>query len=150
MNTSDAPHSRFDISRIRNRCDEIAARLHDRLCDSGQDLQDRLPRDLDLSHHKLRHLLASLLDTLEAACLPETGRHRGASSDWLHIDPHHYVLIGEVLLETLEKELGDLSDAARHAWVKAFTLITDTLEDRRDEAAEQPANELQQMVPAPA
>ena len=132
MNAREIATIRADFARILERADDFAIQFYDRLFEIGPDLQQLLPIDLPQLRLKLLDTLTVLVDALDDGETARTALQAiGAQFGRLEVAPHHYVMIGEALLDTLERELGELGDTARHAWVKAYTLLSDQVAEAR-------------------
>jgi hemoglobin-like flavoprotein len=106
---------------------EVAAELfYNRLFELDPTLREMFPADLKEQGRKLMQMLAMIvsgldrLDTL-APAVEDLGR-RHVSYD---VRADHYPTVGNALLWTLEKGLGEsFTDDVREAWTAAFALLT--------------------------
>jgi hemoglobin-like flavoprotein len=52
------------------------------------------------------------------------------------VKEYHYAVVGEALIDTLEKGLGDaFTDDVREAWLAAYTILANTMKDAAAERA---------------
>jgi len=105
--------------------------FYNRLFEVAPATRGMFPVDMTDQKRRLAETLTlavSNLDDLDAVVpilkgLGQRHAHYGAQ-------PEHYVVVGEVLLWTLEQGLGDaFTDETRAAWSKVYGLVSDTMQE---------------------
>jgi methyl-accepting chemotaxis protein len=135
MSPTEIAIIRTDFARVAQDSDRFAASFYRRLAELDPDLRSCLPPDMRPQHLIFMQALSALVAALDRLdTLTVTIRDSFWGCHGFGIDPHHYVLVGEAFLDTLEQELGQLSDTARQAWVKTYTLLADAVTDAVAEA----------------
>ncbi len=107
----------------------VAGAFYAKLFTSHPAIKKMFPKDMEPQYVKLIDMLSAVVSRLdrldeltdEIAAMAE--RHVGYG-----VKPEHYKLVGEALLWTLEKGLGnDWTPAVKAAWTEAYTVLADTM-----------------------
>lgn len=92
-------------------------------------LKKLFPKDMEPQNVKLMDMLNTLvsrldrLDELSGEIAAMAERHVGYG-----VKPNHYKLVGEALLWTIEKGLGnDWTEPVKTAWAAAYTVLSETM-----------------------
>lgn len=117
------------FAAIRSDADLIAMRFYARLFFLDSSLRALFPHNMTEQGRKLITMLAFVVQGLDSPgeLLPHVvrlgERHRGYG-----VEDRHYATVGDALLWTLEKELGnEFTVEVRDAWTAAFTLLASTM-----------------------
>ena len=122
----------------------VAADLfYDRLFYMAPSLRHMFPDDLRDQKRKLMVMLATAvhsltdLDALAPKLMELGARHAGYG-----VRDHHYKIVGEALIWTLERGLADaFTPEVERAWVRVYLLIAATMQAGADEVATMQAAE---------
>ena len=122
----------------------VAADLfYDRLFYMAPSLRHMFPDDLRDQKRKLMVMLATAvhslsdLDALVPQLMTLGARHAGYG-----VRDHHYKVVGEALIWTLERGLADaFTPEVERAWVRVYLLISATMQACADEVATMQAAE---------
>jgi hemoglobin-like flavoprotein len=134
------PHA---VSLVQSSFREVAANaavvadlFYDRLFLLAPGVRPLFPEEMGEQKRKLVQMLALVVNGLARpeAILPaarELGRrHRGYGAE-----PAHYAVVGEALIWTLERGLGDAFTAeTREAWAAAFAMLSGVMIEAQMEA----------------
>ena len=133
-----------DIMLVRNTFDRVvpiagvaADLFYDRLFYMAPSLRQMFPDDLRDQKRKLMVMLATAvhsltdLDALAPKLMELGARHAGYG-----VRDHHYKVVGEALIWTLERGLADaFTPEVERAWVRVYLLIAATMQAGADEVA---------------
>jgi nitric oxide dioxygenase len=105
---------------------EAARIFYARLFEIAPEVRPLFPADLSEQGKKLMSVLAFVVNGLRA---PETIIPAAEKLAVRHLDygvgPQHYAPVGQALIDTLEKGLGDaFTPDVRQAWLAAYTLLS--------------------------
>jgi hemoglobin-like flavoprotein len=105
--------------------------FYDRVFELAPSVRPMFPDDLRDQKKKLMQMLGTAVTNLHqvdriAAAIQDMGRrHVGYG-----VEPAHYDIIGQALLDTLAKGLGDdFTPEVRQAWAETYDLIATTMKD---------------------
>ncbi len=105
--------------------------FYDRVFELAPSVRPMFPDDLRDQKKKLMQMLGTAVTNLHqvdriAAAIQEMGRrHVGYG-----VEPAHYDIVGQALLDTLAKGLGDdFTPEVRQAWAETYALIASTMKD---------------------
>jgi hemoglobin-like flavoprotein len=107
----------------------VAGAFYARLFTSHPGIKKLFPKDMEPQYVKLIDMLSAVvsrlerLDELTKEIEAMAERHAGYG-----VKPDHYRIVGDALLWTLEKGLGnDWNPAVKAAWTEAYTVLADTM-----------------------
>ena len=105
--------------------------FYDRVFELAPSVRPMFPDDLRDQKKKLMQMLGTAVTNLHqvdriAAAIQDMGRrHVGYG-----VEPAHYDIIGQALLDTLARGLGDdFTPEVRQAWAETYDLIATTMKD---------------------
>ena len=105
--------------------------FYDRVFELAPSVRQMFPDDLRDQKKKLMQMLGTAVTNLHqvdriAAAIQDMGRrHVGYG-----VEPAHYDIIGQALLDTLARGLGDdFTPEVRQAWAETYDLIATTMKD---------------------
>jgi hemoglobin-like flavoprotein len=138
-----APSAR-DLTLVRNSFDRVvpiagvaADLFYDRLFYLAPSLRGMFPADMRDQKRKLMVMIATAvqglhdLDTLVPQVKALGARHGGYG-----VEPAHYRIVGEALMWTLERGLGNaFTPDVRAAWSRVYALLAATMQDGARDAA---------------
>ncbi|HEU4326052.1 MAG TPA: globin family protein [Roseiflexaceae bacterium] len=122
------------------RYDEVASLFYERLFVLDPSLRRLFPKDMhdqrrklmmtfNIAVHGLRHPPSII------GALHELGRVHVVA----RVEPHHYDTVGQALLDTLHRVMGDLfTPEVEAAWRAAYALIATTMLEGAGQATTQP------------
>lgn len=117
---------RLSWARLQARATVVAARLYDGLFAQNPALRALFSEPPEAVGVKLMHMLDSAIHCgapsrpLQAVLLPLGLRHAGYG-----VRPAHYEIMGRVLMEVLQDELGDdFRPLLREAWIALFAELS--------------------------
>jgi hemoglobin-like flavoprotein len=109
---------------------EVAGELfYTRLFETAPSVRALFPDDVKPQAKKLMAMLGTIVANLDnlAQFLPQVRALATRHNDY-GAQPEHYAVVGEALLWTLEKGLGEhWSDEAKAAWTLAFTTLANVM-----------------------
>lgn len=133
---------RHTWSSVAPIADAAADLFYDRLFELDPQLKQLFEgTDLNAQKEKLVQALATTVANLDAigelaAALADLGRRHATYG----VVDAHYDTVGQALLWTLEKGLGDAWEpAAEQAWATAYRLVSETMKQGAAEAGQQAA-----------
>jgi nitric oxide dioxygenase len=107
----------------------VAGAFYAKLFTAHPGVKKMFPKDMEPQYVKLIDMLSAVvsrldrLDELTEEIEAMAERHVGYG-----VKPDHYRLVGEALLWTLEKGLGnDWNPAVKASWLEAYTVLSDTM-----------------------
>ncbi|MBV8838635.1 MAG: hemin receptor [Alphaproteobacteria bacterium] len=132
-----------DLALVRESFDKvvpiagIAADLfYERLFYLAPSLRHMFPADMRDQKRKLMVMVATAvqgLDDLDRLVPKLTAL--GAQHAGYGVEPHHYVIVGEALIWTLERGLGNaFTPDVRQAWTRVYGLLAAVMQDGASEA----------------
>lgn len=100
-------------------------------------LRPMFPTDMSDQKQKLMSMLAVVVTRLhEVEKILPTIRQLGRSHGRYGVTDEHYDIVGEALIWTLQKGLGDgFTDEERVAWIAAYTFLATTMKNAAAETA---------------
>jgi hemoglobin-like flavoprotein len=111
--------------------DQAADLFYDRVFELAPAARPMFPDDLREQKKKLMQMLGTAVtnlhqvDTIVAAIQDMGRRHVDYG-----VEPAHYDVVGQALLDTLAKGLGDdFTPAVKDAWAETYDLIASTMKD---------------------
>lgn len=114
--------------------DRVARAFYDRLFEVAPAVRPLFPDDLDAQAHKFVVTLEEIVRSVSD--LPDfvaRARDLGARHVGYHARASHYVVIGDVLFETLAQELGDrFTSEHEAAWRRAYHLLAEVMQEGAD------------------
>ena len=131
MNAAEITLVQNSFSKIVPVAGPAAALFYARLFELDPSLRPLFHGDMTEQGNKLMQVLALAVGSLErlATVLPAV-RQLGVKHVAYGVKESHYETVGEALLWTLEKGLGDdFTPAVRAAWAKTYALFADTMKD---------------------
>jgi len=110
--------------------DVAAGLFYDRLFATAPELRRLFPEDMSGQKRKLMAVLGTCVGKLhEFSALAPVVRDLGARHAGYGTRPEHYAIVGDALLWTLEKGLGDaFTPDIRSAWTKVYDLLAVTMQ----------------------
>ncbi len=143
MQTDNNAPTATDIALVRLTFDHVvpisgvaADMFYERLFYMAPSLRGMFPEDMRDQKRKLMVMLATAvqglhdLDRLVPQVKTLGARHAGYG-----VRPEHYAIVGEALIWTLERGLGDaFTTEVRLAWTRVYGLIAATMQDGAREA----------------
>jgi len=132
LNTDDIERVRSSFDRIWPISTRTATLFYDRLFEIAPEVRPLFRNDLDEQKRKFISTLAvivgSLDNTSKLVSLTDTlARQHGAFG----VQPAHYSLVGEALLWSLERGLGDnWTPGVAASWSKAYGIISTVMIER--------------------
>jgi hemoglobin-like flavoprotein len=137
-----APTER-DLVLVRDSFDKvvpmagIAADLfYERLFYLAPSLRRMFPEDMRDQKRKLMLMIASAVQgTHDLDRLVPQVKALGARHASYGVEPRHYAIVGEALIWTLERGLGNVfTPAVREAWTRVYALLTLVMQDGANDA----------------
>ena len=126
------------FTRLVPMQDAIAEFFYDRLFEVAPKLRELFPSDLRHQKRKLMQMIATAvgglnnLDKIIPAVKALGARHSGYG-----VTAAHYAIVGETLLWTLERGLGEgFTPEMRSAWAKVYGVLAATMQAGATEVAE--------------
>jgi nitric oxide dioxygenase len=118
------------FGRVRNDGDAVAALFYGRLFETAPEVRPMFRGDMTAQGRKLMTALALAVDSLTRLdslipALESLGRkHVGYG-----VQDHHYAIVGEALLWTLEKGLGlAWTPEAKDAWATTYSIVASVMQ----------------------
>ena len=137
LSTDDIALIRASFARVVPIQDAAADLFYDRLFAVSPKLRELFPADLREQKRKLIQMIATAvgglndLDKLVPAVKGLGARHSGYG-----VTATHYKIVGEALLWTLERGLGDdFTPEVRSAWAKVYRVLSTTMQAGAAEVA---------------
>lgn len=137
-----APTAR-DLTLVRDSFDKavpmagvVADLFYERLFYQAPSLRRMFPADLRDQKRKLMVMLATAVQGLHdlEALVPQV-KALGARHAGYGVEPAHYTVVGEALLWTLERGLGNaFTVEVRQAWTRVYALLATTMQAGADDA----------------
>ncbi len=129
------------FSLVEPIAEQAAGLFYDRLFTLDPSLRPMFRGDISEQGKKLMTTLAVAVNGLKR---PEkivpTVLHLGRKHAGYGVRPEHYAVVGEALLWTLDKGLGDaFTLETEEAWTSAYTLLATVMQEAAAEAALIPA-----------
>jgi hemoglobin-like flavoprotein len=129
------------FSLVEPIAEQAAGLFYDRLFTLDPSLRPMFRGDISEQGKKLMTTLAVAVNGLKR---PEkivpTVQHLGRKHVGYGVRPEHYAVVGEALLWTLDKGLGDaFTLETEEAWTSAYTLLATVMQEAAAEAALIPA-----------
>jgi hemoglobin-like flavoprotein len=143
LSAEDVMLVRASFARVAPIKDVAADLFYDRLFVVAPQVRSLFPDDLVEQKKKLMGMIAIAVGALDDidALVPKV-KALGARHVAYGAQPAHYNVVGQVLLWTLEKGLGDaFTPDVRAAWFKVYSLLATTMQVGAVEAAELQAAE---------
>jgi len=130
MNPQQIATVRNSFALLVPRADDVARLFYDRLFELDPQLRALFKADLSEQRSKLMAMLTAgvgALDRLDT--LVPVLRQLGARHLVYGVRDAHYGIVGEALLDTLARGLGDaFTPEARAAWIEAYTLMAGAMQ----------------------
>ena len=143
LTANDIALVRASFAQVVPIQDTAADLFYDRLFAIAPKLRELFPTDLREQKRKLMQTIATAvgglnnLDKLVPAVKALGARHSGYG-----VTAAHYRIVGEALLWTLERGLGEeCTPEVRSAWVKVYGIVSATMQAGSAEVAEMRAAE---------
>ena len=129
---------RLSFSRVVPIKTTFADLFYDRLFDIAPQLRAMFPKDLREQKTKLLAMLAAAVGGLhDLQTLVPHVKALGARHAGYGVTVAHYGIVGEALMWTLERGLGDaFTPEVRSAWAKVYGVLAGTMQSGAIEAAE--------------
>jgi hemoglobin-like flavoprotein len=137
-----APTAR-DLTLVRDSFDKVvpmagvaADLFYERLFYLAPSLRRMFPADMRDQKRKLMVMIASAVQGLHDldALVPQV-KALGARHAGYGVEPAHYDVVGEALLWTLERGLGNVFTAeVRQAWTRVYVLLATTMQAGANDA----------------
>jgi hemoglobin-like flavoprotein len=143
LTAEDVMLVRTSFARVAPIKDVAADLFYERLFEVAPQVRSLFPDDLAEQKRKLMAMLAMAVGALGDldALVPQV-KALGARHVAYGAELAHYNVVGQVLLWTLEKGLGDVfTPEVRTAWFKVYSLLATTMQVGAAEAAEMQAAE---------
>ncbi|WP_416900016.1 MAG: globin family protein [Minwuia sp.] len=125
------------FKKVAPIADTAADIFYDRLFEIAPEVRPLFPEDMREQKKKLMQMLATAVtnlhqvETIVAPVQALGKRHAGYD-----VKDEHYDKVGEALIFTLGKGLGDdFTPEVRDAWVETYGLVATTMKDAAKEAA---------------
>jgi nitric oxide dioxygenase len=138
LSANDIALVRASFARVVLIQNAAADLFYDRLFAVSPKLRELFPDDLREQKHKLMQMIATAvgglndLDKLVPAVKALGARHSGYG-----VTVAHYKIVGEALLWTLERGLGDdFTPEVRSAWGKIYEVLSATMQAGAAEVAD--------------
>ena len=119
------------FAKVAPIADTAAKLFYERLFELDPSLRPLFKTDMDEQGHRLMTMIAAAveglgnLETLVPVVQELGRRHVGYG-----VEPKHYDIVGQALLETLEKGLGpEFTPEVKAAWTSAYTILSGTMID---------------------
>ena len=119
------------FAKVAPIADTAAKLFYERLFELDPSLRPLFKTDMDEQGHRLMTMIAAAveglgnLETLVPVVQELGRRHVGYG-----VKPKHYDIVGQALLETLEKGLGpEFTPEVKAAWTSAYTVLSGTMID---------------------
>jgi nitric oxide dioxygenase len=143
LSAEDVMLVRASFARVAPIKDAAADLFYDRLFAVAPQVRPMFPADLTEQKKKLMAMLAMAVGALgELDALVPTVKALGARHVAYGAEPAHYDVVGQVLLWTLEKGLGEaFTPEVRAAWFKVYSLLATTMQVGAAEVAQLQAAE---------
>jgi hemoglobin-like flavoprotein len=136
LSATDVVTVRESFAKVAPIADAAADLFYDRLFKLAPNLREMFPRDLREQKRKLMAMLAAAvagLDNLET--LVPTVKALGARHAIYGVTVAHYAIVGEALMWTLQRGLGDaFTPQVSSAWAKIYALLATTMQAGANEA----------------
>jgi len=137
MNAEQIALVQSSFAKVEPISEQAAAIFYDRLFELAPQVRALFTGDMKVQGRKLMAMLRMVtiklndLDNLVPAVQQLAVRHVAYGAQ-----PAHYAVVGQALIDTLDKGLGeDFTPAVREAWLTAYALLSGVM----IEAAAQPA-----------
>jgi nitric oxide dioxygenase len=107
---------------------ETAQRFYERLFELAPETRDMFNVDMGVQGEKLMQMIAVIVAGLDIVDnLKPPLRSMGARHSRYGVQPHHYELVGQALIYSLEPALGDhFTPEVEEAWWALYHLMADT------------------------
>ena len=118
------------FDRVRPIADQAATLFYNRLFELAPDVNVLFRGDMTEQGRKLFQVIGYAVDSLDnpAVLLPAV-RALGTKHRTYGVQSHHYVVVGEALLWTLNKGLGDaFTPEVKTAWTTVYGLLSNTMQ----------------------
>ena len=143
LSAEDVMLVRASFARVAPIKDVAADLFYDRLFAVAPQVRSLFPDDLTEQKKTLMAMIAMAVGSLDdvGGLVPKV-KALGARHVAYGAEPAHYDVVGQVLLWTLEKGLGEaFTPNVRAAWFKVYSLLATTMQLGAAEAAELQAAE---------
>jgi hemoglobin-like flavoprotein len=128
------------VADLQARGDEVAADFYRRLFDRLPDLRVLFADDLSDQRQKFFATLTEIASSLrDLSRVVEPAHDLGSRHRTYGVQPSHYAIVGEVLVDTLAQALGDeFTDEHRAAWTRGYDLVAELMQQGASPASERP------------
>jgi hemoglobin-like flavoprotein len=136
LTVNDVALVRMSFARIAPIQDNAADLFYDRLFKLAPKLRGMFPSDLREQKTKLMAVLTAAVAGLhEVERLTPALRSLGARHAGYGVTVAHYAVVGDALMWTLQRALGDdFTAEVRSAWAKVYALVAVTMQSGANEA----------------
>ena len=143
LTVDDVALVRTSFARVVPIRDMAADLFYDRLFAVSPNLRELFPADLREQKRKLMQMIATAVGGLhDLDALVPAVKALGARHCSYGVTTEHYWLVGEALLWTLERGLGEaFTPQVRSAWAKVYQVLAATMQAGAAEAADVQAAE---------
>jgi hemoglobin-like flavoprotein len=114
---------------LRSRADELGQLFYGRLFEKHAELRPMFAADIEPQARKLVGVLAIVVASLDRlpTILPVV-EDLGRRHDAYGVKPQHYDRVGETLIWTLDRMLGEtFTSDVRQAWIAAYTTLAEVM-----------------------
>jgi hemoglobin-like flavoprotein len=138
LSANDIALVRASFARVVPIQDAAANLFYDRLFAVSPKLRELFPDDLREQKHKLMQMIATAVGGLnDLDKLVPAVKALGARHSSYGVTAAHYKIVGEALLWTLERGLGDdFTPEVRSAWGKIYGVLSATMQAGAAEVAD--------------
>ena len=137
LTANDIALVRASFAQVVPIQDAAADLFYDRLFTIAPQLRELFPTDLREQKRKLMQMIAAAIGGLSHLDrLVPTVKALGARHSGYGVTVAHYAIVGEALIWTLERGLGEaFTPEVRSAWVKVYNVLAATMQAGAAEVA---------------
>ena len=130
MNTQQITLVQASFEQVRPIAETAAALFYERLFTLDPSIKPMFKGDMVHQGRMLMSMLSAAVDGLtNLDALVPTVMKLGARHNAYGVRDEHYATVGEALLHTLEKGLGEqFTPEVREAWVSAYSVLASTMQ----------------------